>query len=64
MADPLGGANGDLGVPSVNAKKMSMEDPLGGADGDSGAPTINAKKCQWWAPWKRCRRFGRTHHQS
>jgi hypothetical protein len=39
--DPLAGANGDLGVHTINIKKTSTVGPLVGAGGDPGAPTTN-----------------------
>jgi hypothetical protein len=47
--ETLVGADGDLGVRTINARNVDGG-PLGGADGDPGAPTINAEKHRWWAP--------------
>jgi hypothetical protein len=51
MAGSLGGADGDLGVPTINIKKVDN-----GLLGDVGAvdpeaSTINTKNHRWWTPW-------------
>jgi hypothetical protein len=46
----LGGADGDLGAPTINVKKISTTGPMGGADRDSRASTINAKKTSTVGP--------------
>jgi hypothetical protein len=50
-ANPLGGADRDLGAPIINAKKHRWWAPLGGSDGDPGASTINDKKYRHRVSW-------------
>jgi hypothetical protein len=54
MAAPLGGADVDPGVPTINAKKNVDSAPPGRrcqrSDGDLGAPIINAKKMSTSTP--------------
>jgi hypothetical protein len=47
---PLGGDTGDLGVPTIDAKKPRWWPPLGGDAGDSGVPTINARNVDGGSP--------------
>jgi hypothetical protein len=52
MVGPLGGNVGDLGAPTINARKHQWWTPLGGGARDPGAPTINARKHRWRPPWE------------
>jgi hypothetical protein len=52
MVGPSGGANGDLGAPTINVKIIDSGPLRDVGAGDLGAPTINVKKHRWWAPWE------------
>jgi hypothetical protein len=60
---PLGGADGDPGAPTINAKNIDGG-PLVGADEDPRAPTINVQNVDGGLPG-RCQscRCKSVHHQ-